>query len=56
MLADQHWREVIFKPGDLVLLAARNVSLDGENPPKLRPKFVGPFKAVGKVAYTLVLI
>ena len=54
--ADQHRREVIFKPGDLVLLAARNVSLDGENPPKLRPKFVGPFKvlnAVGKVAYTL---
>ena len=41
---------------DEVLLNARNVSLDGSNPPKLKPLFVGPFKIlkkVGSVAYTL---
>ncbi|KAH7621093.1 putative Transposon Tf2-9 polyprotein [Nannochloris sp. 'desiccata'] len=48
--------DVSFDVGDEVLLNSRNLSLDGSNPPKLKPLFVGPFKIlkkVGPVAYTL---
>ncbi|KAG7674304.1 hypothetical protein KSW81_006109 [Nannochloris sp. 'desiccata'] len=48
--------DVSFDVGDEVLLNSRNLSLDGSNPPKLKPLFVGPFKIlkkIGPVAYTL---
>ncbi|KAH7621122.1 putative Transposon Tf2-6 polyprotein [Nannochloris sp. 'desiccata'] len=48
--------DVSFDVGDEVLLNSRNLSLDGTNPPKLKPLFVGPFKIlkkIGPVAYTL---
>ena len=48
--------DVSFNVGDEVLLNSRNLSLDGSNPQKLKPLFVGPFKIlkkVGPVAYTL---
>ena len=54
---DQHRSERAFNIGDMVFLKLqpyRQVSTSGGIPPKLAPKFYGPFQVVdniGKVAY-----
>jgi hypothetical protein len=54
--ADQHRRDVIFHPGDLVLLQAKNFRFTAPGKKKLFPKYVGPFtvtKMIGEAAVEL---
>jgi hypothetical protein len=44
--ADKHRKDITFKVGDDVLLATKNLKLKGNNPRKLLPRFIGPFKSV----------
>jgi hypothetical protein len=56
--ADKHRKDITFKVGDDVLLATKNLKLKGNNPRKLLPRFIGPFKVlkcVGRVSYKLDL-
>ena len=58
---DRHRTERSFQSGDMVFLKLqpyRQTSISGGRPPKLSPKFFGPFQvlqAVDKVAYKLNL-
>ena len=45
--ADARRRDVNFNVGDLVLLATKNLRLQG--PRKLQDRFVGPFKMLQKI-------
>ena len=54
--ADARCRDVNYNVGDLVLLATKNLRLQG--PRKLQDRFVGPFRVlqkIGKMAYKLDL-
>lgn len=58
--ADQHRREVAFKPGDLVLLSQQNIQLLGDEhrTRKLSTRFLGPYpvkRVVNSNAYELDL-
>ena len=57
-IANRTRRDVTFKVGDLVRLAADDLSLSNQPSSKLRDRFVGPFKVsavVGKQSYRLEL-
>jgi hypothetical protein len=56
--ADKYRKDITFKVDDDVLLATKNLKLKGNNPRKLLPRFIGPFKVlkcVGKVSYKIGL-
>ena len=57
-MVDLHRRDVVYAPGDLVLLDTRNPSKKGAGVRKLKPKFMGPYKVLrmcGPVAAELKL-
>ena len=48
--ADARCRDVNYNDGDLVLLATKNLRLQG--PRKLQDRFVGPFRVLQKIGKT----
>ena len=42
--ADKHRREVVYSPGDMVMLSMKNMRHGGPGVKKLRPLFMGPFE------------
>jgi hypothetical protein len=56
--ADTKRRHCVFKEGDKVLVATKNISLKGGGSRKLLPRYIGPFsitKSIRGVSYTLDL-
>jgi len=56
--ANAHRRDVLYSPGDRVLLSTRNLNIPGPGLRKLKPTYMGPYPVeymVGKVAVKLRL-
>ena len=48
--ANKKRRALLFQPGDMVLLDSKNVSLQGDDPLKFRPRFTGAYKILRKIS------